>query len=95
MTGVRSSEVEALVRRLAIPPGPRVLKAELRYQACSDTDCLGPRTVRFDVPLTVMTRYESAAEPDEALRARLHAFLADPAADIDALRAAARRDLEP
>jgi AhpC/TSA family len=46
--------VHDTVRRLAMPPGPRVVPAVLRYQACTDTDCRPPAAVKLEVPITVM-----------------------------------------
>ncbi len=46
--------VHATVRRLAMPPGPRLVPAEVRYQACTAIDCRAPSTVKLDVPLTVL-----------------------------------------
>lgn len=36
------------------PPGPAVLTAKLRYQACTDRMCLPPKTVDVSLPITVV-----------------------------------------
>jgi uncharacterized protein len=33
--------------------GPRSLRARVRYQPCNDRECLQPRTVEIDIPVTV------------------------------------------
>jgi thiol:disulfide interchange protein DsbD len=35
-------------------PGAYTLKAELRYQACDDSSCYPPRTIAFEIPVTVV-----------------------------------------
>ena len=35
-------------------PGDRLLKGELRYQACNDNSCFPPRTIPFEVPVKIV-----------------------------------------
>ena len=53
---VYSDSFEVTTRLLAnasVPKGPRVLKGKLRYQACTNTMCLTPKTVAVEVPIEV------------------------------------------
>lgn len=36
------------------PPGPAVISAKLRYQACTDRMCLPPKTVDVSLPVDVI-----------------------------------------
>jgi DsbC/DsbD-like thiol-disulfide interchange protein len=36
------------------PPGPAVISAKLRYQACTDRMCLPPKTVDLNVPIDIL-----------------------------------------
>jgi hypothetical protein len=35
------------------PPGPAVISAKLRYQACTERMCLPPKTVDLNVPIDI------------------------------------------
>ena len=35
------------------PPGPAVISAKLRYQACTDRMCLPPKTVDVNIPIDI------------------------------------------
>ncbi|MCC6585405.1 MAG: hypothetical protein IT168_01690 [Bryobacterales bacterium] len=37
----------------SVPRGPRLLKGKLRYQACTTSMCLAPKTIPVEVPLDV------------------------------------------
>ncbi len=52
--------------RLVVPltfvevAGDHLVRAEVRYQACSSTECLMPSTVSFDLPVRVLAHVERA-----------------------------------
>jgi cytochrome c biogenesis protein CcdA/thiol-disulfide isomerase/thioredoxin len=52
-----------VVLRIAddLAPGDLSISGKLRYQACDDTQCLAPKTVNVNVPVSVLAAGESAA----------------------------------
>ena len=51
--------IRAKLSQLALPLGPRVVTAQLRYQPCSDVDCGPPGTATVAVPITILSAVDS------------------------------------
>lgn len=45
--------VTRLKAAASVPKGPRLLKGKLRYQACTTSMCLAPKTIPVEVPLDI------------------------------------------
>ncbi len=47
------------------PPGPRIVKGRVEYQACDDTQCLRPAEVLFEITLPIVAAGSPVAQSDD------------------------------
>lgn len=55
------AELADFVASQAIAPGDYRLTGTVRYQACSDTECFAPQSVRFELPLEIRANARAGA----------------------------------